>query len=217
MPAAIHCLGVGGLTCQQQAVPVRRQHWKTITGSGGSGGSTTVVGGDGITTIQSTATVAVDLASAANGLVIILVIKSRDRYNVLEWIDRHIKIGSGLSITSAGVLSATGGGGGFNPTAGRALTYDAGTIPDTLNGHCKCFCSWCCQCWQWLTVTAGGELSVDGRRILVPTLATPQQQTKALLPIHTVMTPPSHWRMAPTLVCFLLPLKKPSLTASKWR
>ena len=46
--------------------------WQTITGSGGGGGSTTVVGGDGIiaTTSGSTATVAIDLASAANGLVI---------------------------------------------------------------------------------------------------------------------------------------------------
>ena len=107
--------------------------WQVITGSGGGGSSTTVVGGDGInvTTSGSTATVAVDLASAANGLVI----SSGELKAEIATTSSlgTVQVGSGLSITGAGVLSATGGGGEDNPLAGRALTYDTGTTPDTLN------------------------------------------------------------------------------------
>ena len=73
VPPAIRCLGVGGLTMPiASCFMYDGSAWQVITGSGGGGSSTTVVGGDGIivTTSNSTATVAVDLASAANGLVI---------------------------------------------------------------------------------------------------------------------------------------------------
>ena len=89
--------------------------WQVITGSGGGGSSTTVVGGDGInvTTSGSTATVAVDLASAANGLVI----SSGELKAEIATTSSlgTVQVGSGLSITGAGVLSATGGGGEDNP------------------------------------------------------------------------------------------------------
>ena len=92
--------------------------WQVITGSSGGGSSTTVVGGDGIiaTTSGSTATVAIDLASSANGLVIS---SGKLQANIATTSALGtVKVGTGLAVADDGTLSATGGGGGEdNPTA----------------------------------------------------------------------------------------------------
>ena len=139
--------------------------WQTITGSGGGGSSTTVVGGDGIivTTSGSTATVKVDLASAANGLVID---SGKLKASVATTSSLGtVKVGTGLAVSADGTLSATGGGGGGgedNPTAGRALSYDTSTTPDTLNADIATASALgVVSVGSGIDVDAAGEISVD--------------------------------------------------------
>ena len=108
--------------------------WKEVGGGGGGGGTTTVIGGDGIkaTTSGSTVTVSVDLATDSNGLSIASNQLQADL--ATESSAGTVIVGDGLSIDALGVLSADGGGAGdLNPLAGRALTYNGGTTPETLN------------------------------------------------------------------------------------
>ena len=79
--------------------------WQAVTGSGGGGSSTTVVGGDGIivTTSGSTATVAVDLASSANGL---LISSGKLQAHIATASDLGtVKIGDGIDVDAAGEIS----------------------------------------------------------------------------------------------------------------
>ena len=79
--------------------------WQIITGSGGGGSSTTVVGGDGIvvSTSGSTATVAVDLASSANGL---LISSGKLQAHIVTASDLGtVKIGDGIDVDAAGEIS----------------------------------------------------------------------------------------------------------------
>ena len=121
VPPAIHCLGVGGLTMPTASCSC------TTAALGRPSLALAVVAVlpllsavmASLPRLGSTATVAIDPASAANGLVI----SSGELKAEIATTSSlgTVQIGSGLSITSAGVRSATGGGGGEdNPTAGRS-------------------------------------------------------------------------------------------------
>ena len=104
--------------------------WQVVTGSGGGGGSTTVVGGDGIiaTSSGSTATVAVDLAASANGLVIS---SGKLQASIATTSDLGtVKVGSGLAVAPDGTLSATGGG-GATVDLGYTAAEDKDTVTNT--------------------------------------------------------------------------------------
>ena len=105
--------------------------WKVITGSGGGGSSLTVIGGDGITvtTTAGKATVAVDLATAANGLVISsgelkAEIATKSSLGT-------VKVGSGIDVDSAGEISVDLSGVDVNADLDYTAATDRGTVTNT--------------------------------------------------------------------------------------
>ena len=105
--------------------------WQAVTGSGGGGSSTTVVGGDGIivTTSGSTATVKVDLASAANGLVID---SGKLKASVATTSSLGtVKIGSGIDVDAAGEISVDLSGIDVNADLGYTAAADKGTVTNS--------------------------------------------------------------------------------------
>ena len=138
--------------------------WQNISGSGGGGGgSTTVIGADGIsaTTSGETVTVSVDLAADSNGLSIASGKLQADL--ATESSAGTVIIGDGLSINGLGVLSADGGAAGdVNPLAGRALSYDTSTTPDTLNADIATASALgVIKVGDGIDVDAAGEISVS--------------------------------------------------------
>jgi hypothetical protein len=138
--------------------------WQNISGSGGGGGgSTTVIGADGIsaTTSGETVTVSIDLAADSNGLSIASGKLQADL--ATEGSAGTVIIGDGLSIDGLGVLSADGGAAGdVNPLAGRSLSYDTSTTPDTLNADiATASVLGVVKVGDGIDVNAAGEISVS--------------------------------------------------------
>ena len=105
--------------------------WQIITGSGGGGSSTTVVGGDGIvvSTSGSTATVAVDLASSANGL---LISSGKLQAHIATASDLGtVKIGDGIDVDAAGEISVDLSGIDVNADLDYTPAVDKGTVTNT--------------------------------------------------------------------------------------
>ena len=105
--------------------------WQIITGSGGGGSSTTVVGGDGIvvSTSGSTATVAVDLASSANGL---LISSGKLQAHIATASDLGtVKIGDGIDVDAAGEISVDLSGIDVNADLDYTAAVDKGTVTNT--------------------------------------------------------------------------------------
>ena len=110
--------------------------WQVVTGSGGGGGgSTTVIGGDGIivTTSGGTATVKVDLASAANGLSI-----AGGKLQADIATDKSlgtVKIGDGIDVDADGEISVDLSGIDVNADLGYTAAVNQGTVTNTAGDN----------------------------------------------------------------------------------
>ena len=105
--------------------------WVSIAGGGGGGGTTTVVGADGIdaTTVGTTVTVKVDLATPSHGLSIVGGKLQADIATKSSL--GTVSIGSGLEVDSAGEISVDVSGLDVNADLGYTPAVDKGTVTNT--------------------------------------------------------------------------------------